>query len=102
MREILGTLNDELERDWGARLQVRIGINTGEVVAGDPSAGETFVTGDTVNVAARLEQTAEPGEIVIGAGDVPRWSGTPSRSSPSSRSSSRARRTRSPRSGSST
>ena len=66
MREILDTLNAELERDFGARLQVRIGINTGEVVAGDPSAGETFVTGDTVNVAARFEQTAEPGEIVFG------------------------------------
>ena len=66
MREILATLNAELERDFGARLQIRIGINTGEVVAGDPSAGETFVTGDTVNVAARFEQTAEPGEIVFG------------------------------------
>jgi class 3 adenylate cyclase/tetratricopeptide (TPR) repeat protein len=66
MREILAALNAELERDFGARLQIRIGINTGEVVAGDPSAGETFVTGDTVNVAARFEQTAEPGEIVFG------------------------------------
>ncbi|HEV8058151.1 MAG TPA: adenylate/guanylate cyclase domain-containing protein, partial [Actinomycetota bacterium] len=66
MREILDTLNAELERDFGARLQVRIGINTGEVVAGDPSPGETFVTGDTVNVAARFEQTAEPGEVVFG------------------------------------
>jgi class 3 adenylate cyclase/tetratricopeptide (TPR) repeat protein len=66
MREILATLNAELERDFGARLQIRIGINTGEVVAGDPSAGETFVTGDTVNVAARFEQTAEPGEVVFG------------------------------------
>ncbi len=66
MREILATLNAELERDFGARLQIRIGINTGEVVAGDASAGETFVTGDTVNVAARFEQTAEPGEIVFG------------------------------------
>jgi class 3 adenylate cyclase/tetratricopeptide (TPR) repeat protein len=66
MRELLATLNAELERDFGARLQIRIGINTGEVVAGDPSAGETFVTGDTVNVAARFEQTAEPGEIVFG------------------------------------
>jgi class 3 adenylate cyclase/tetratricopeptide (TPR) repeat protein len=48
-----------------ARLQlaVRIGINTGEVVAGD---GETLVTGDAVNVAARLEQAAESGEVLIG------------------------------------
>jgi class 3 adenylate cyclase/tetratricopeptide (TPR) repeat protein len=67
MRDLLDTLNTELERDWGARLEIRTGVNTGEVVAGDPSGGQTFVTGDTVNVAARLEQAAEPGEILIGA-----------------------------------
>ena len=44
-------------------LEVRIGVNTGEVAAG---AGETLVTGDAVNVAARLEQAAESGEILIG------------------------------------
>lgn len=46
--------------------KVRIGVNTGEVVAGDPSAGHGFVSGDTMNVAARLEQAAPPGEILIG------------------------------------
>jgi class 3 adenylate cyclase/tetratricopeptide (TPR) repeat protein len=66
MREALTSLNAELERDWGAHLEIRTGINTGEVVAGDPSAGQSFVTGDAVNVAARLEQAAEPGEILIG------------------------------------
>lgn len=35
-------------------------------MAGDPSAGQTLVTGDTVNTAARLEQAAAPGEILIG------------------------------------
>jgi class 3 adenylate cyclase len=44
--------------------QLRIGVNTGEVVSGE---GETLVTGDAVNVAARLEQAAAPGEILIGA-----------------------------------
>ena len=44
-------------------LSVRIGINTGEVVAGE---GETLVAGDAVNVAARLEQSASSGEILIG------------------------------------
>ena len=66
MREALAALNAELERDWGARIAVRTGVNTGEVVAGDPSTGQTFVTGDAVNVAARLEQAAEPGEILLG------------------------------------
>lgn len=45
-------------------LQVRIGVNTGEVVTG---TGETLVTDDAVNVAARLEQHAATGEILIGA-----------------------------------
>ena len=67
MRDLLDALNTELERGWGARLQIRTGVNTGEVIAGDPSSGQSFVTGDTVNVAARLEQAAEPGDILIGA-----------------------------------
>jgi class 3 adenylate cyclase/tetratricopeptide (TPR) repeat protein len=66
MSEVLGSLNTELDRDWGARLQIRTGVNTGEVVVGAPSGDESFVVGDAVNVAARLEQAAEPGEILIG------------------------------------
>jgi class 3 adenylate cyclase/tetratricopeptide (TPR) repeat protein len=50
-------------RDSVADLQLRIGVNTGEVVAG---SGETLVTGDAVNVAARLEQAASPGEVLLG------------------------------------
>jgi len=60
----LGELNAELERDFGTTLALRIGINTGEVVTGTE---ERLATGDAVNVAARLEQAAEPGEILIGA-----------------------------------
>jgi class 3 adenylate cyclase/tetratricopeptide (TPR) repeat protein len=45
-------------------LEARIGVNTGEVVVG--GEGETLVTGDAVNVAARLEQAAAAGEILIG------------------------------------
>ena len=52
----MGPLNDELERDWGVRLEVRTGVNTGEVVTGDPGIGDALVLGDAVNVAARLEQ----------------------------------------------
>ena len=46
-------------------LEVRIGVNSGEVVVGGD--GETLVTGDAVNVAARLEQAAGAGEALIGA-----------------------------------
>jgi class 3 adenylate cyclase/tetratricopeptide (TPR) repeat protein len=66
MRRALETLNAELERDWGVRVAVCTGINTGEVVAGDATAGQLLVTGDAVNVAARLQQAAEAGEVLIG------------------------------------
>jgi class 3 adenylate cyclase/tetratricopeptide (TPR) repeat protein len=66
IRTSVAELSKELERDLGTTLEVRIGANTGEVVAGDPAAGQALVTGDAVNVAARLEQGAQPGEIVIG------------------------------------
>jgi class 3 adenylate cyclase/predicted ATPase len=67
MRERLALLNDELMRDHGVRIEARTGVNTGEVVAGDPAGGQRLITGDAVNVAARLEQAASPGEIVLGA-----------------------------------
>jgi class 3 adenylate cyclase/tetratricopeptide (TPR) repeat protein len=63
LREALGPLNAGLERDYGAALSVRIGINTGEVVTGTE---ERLATGDAVNVAARLEQHAGAGEILLG------------------------------------
>ena len=67
MLTALEVLNEELERDHGVRPNVRIGINTGEVVAtGDPFAQQVLVSGEVVNVAARLEQNAQPGQILIG------------------------------------
>jgi class 3 adenylate cyclase/tetratricopeptide (TPR) repeat protein len=68
MHERLEALNGELEREWDVRLEMRIGVNTGEVVAGDPAAGPSLAVGDAVNVAARLEQAAEPGQVLIGEG----------------------------------
>src|ERR671915_1900814 len=66
LREELTALNDQLERAYGVRIGVRTGINTGEVIVGDPSQGQAFATGDAVNVAQRLEATAEAGEILLG------------------------------------
>ena len=63
LREALAALNEELERDYGVTLQLRMGVNTGEVVTGTE---ERLATGDAVNVAARLEQAARPGEILLG------------------------------------
>jgi class 3 adenylate cyclase len=55
-----------LEYHFGDRLSLRIGVNTGEVIVGRARAQSSFVTGDAVNVAARLEQGAEPGETLVG------------------------------------
>lgn len=63
LRACLADLNLELERNFGTTLEIRIGVNTGEVVT---VADELLATGDAVNVAARLEQAARPGEILIG------------------------------------
>jgi class 3 adenylate cyclase len=63
LRRSLRELNDELERSYGTRLELRMGVNTGEVVTGTE---ERLATGDAVNVAARLEQAAEPGEVLLG------------------------------------
>ncbi|MEO8323893.1 MAG: adenylate/guanylate cyclase domain-containing protein, partial [Actinomycetota bacterium] len=62
----LEDLNGDLNKRFGVELEIRTGINTGEVVAGDPAGGQALVTGDAVNVAARLEQSAQPGEILMG------------------------------------
>jgi class 3 adenylate cyclase/tetratricopeptide (TPR) repeat protein len=66
MKRRLAQLNDELERRWGVTLVNRTGVNTGVVVAGDATTGQRLVTGDTVNVAARLEQAAPGLEVLIG------------------------------------
>jgi class 3 adenylate cyclase/tetratricopeptide (TPR) repeat protein len=66
MRRKLADLNEELAPVWGATLETRIAINTGEVVAGDASLGHGFVTGDAVTLTKRIQQAAAPGEILMG------------------------------------
>ncbi|MFF4557934.1 AAA family ATPase [Streptomyces sp. NPDC001422] len=63
----LDGLNAELAREHGVRLAVRIGVNTGEVVVSvDPAARQALVSGEVVNIGARLEQHAGAGDILIG------------------------------------
>jgi class 3 adenylate cyclase len=62
----LEAINAELDPHLGAAVRVRCGIDTGEVLTGGITEGESLVSGDTVHVAARLEQTARPGEILMG------------------------------------
>src|SRR5256714_5595685 len=62
-------LRDRVRADLmlGEHLPIRIGLNTGEVVATrDASSGDFLVTGDAVNTAARLQQLADPWAIVCG------------------------------------
>src|SRR5215471_13170736 len=66
MGTALQELNVRLQATWGVRLQNRTGVNTGEVIAGDAATGQRLATGDTINVAARLEQAAPDGEVLIG------------------------------------
>ncbi|MEX2184657.1 MAG: adenylate/guanylate cyclase domain-containing protein [Chloroflexota bacterium] len=67
MQRELERLNHDFLTFYGVELANRTGVNTGEVVANtDPGANQQLATGDTVNVAARLEQAAPANEILIG------------------------------------
>jgi len=70
MQQAIVHLNDDLERRYGVRLSLRIGINTGEVVAGllagDVQTAYTVV-GDAVNTAQRYEAAAPPGDVLVSA-----------------------------------
>ncbi|HEY3633300.1 MAG TPA: adenylate/guanylate cyclase domain-containing protein [Jatrophihabitantaceae bacterium] len=69
MRSSVALINIELPQLGETPIQVRIGINTGEVVTlGTPDARQVLTSGDTVNTAARLQQVASPEEIFLGAG----------------------------------
>ncbi|GCD92025.1 adenylate/guanylate cyclase domain-containing protein [Nocardioides sp. LS1] len=65
--EAVAALSDDLAAEIGVRLVIRTGVNTGSVVTGAARAGGSFATGDAVNTAARLEQAAPPGRILLGA-----------------------------------
>jgi class 3 adenylate cyclase len=64
----IAALSEELTRGFGVSLSIRVGVNTGPVVVGTARAGGSFATGDAVNTAARLEQAAGPGEVLLGEG----------------------------------
>ena len=66
MREEAAALRAELRSERGIEFGVRIGVNTGEAVTGASPSGGHFTAGDIVNVAARLEQAARPGDILLG------------------------------------
>ncbi len=65
IREALEVVNRRLEAELGLRVAARIGVATGQVVAGNSTGGQAFATGDAVNVAARLEECAHADEVLI-------------------------------------
>ena len=66
VQKAIEKLNAELEAERGVRIQIHTGVNSGEVFVGGDIDEHTLVTGDAVNQAARLQQAAGPGEILIG------------------------------------
>ena len=66
-RDAVAVLRKDVERDYGVEVQVRIGVATGEAVTGGGADREAMISGDVGNLAARLEQAASPGEILISA-----------------------------------
>jgi class 3 adenylate cyclase/tetratricopeptide (TPR) repeat protein len=66
MQAALDLLNPSFRADHDLEVSNHIGVNSGEVIAGDASTAQRLVTGDAVNTAARLEQAASGGEIVLG------------------------------------
>lgn len=66
MSAALKAVNVQLQAAWGVTLENRTGVNTGQVVAGDAATRQRLATGDAVNLAARLEQSAPAGEVLLG------------------------------------
>jgi class 3 adenylate cyclase len=66
--------NRKFEQITGLKFEVRVGINTGLVVVGNIGSdlrAEYTAMGDAVNLAARMEQTAQPGSVQISEGNLP-------------------------------
>jgi class 3 adenylate cyclase/tetratricopeptide (TPR) repeat protein len=69
MQAAIEPVAEQARRRWDVEPAIRVGVNTGEVVSGIWEAGgrqDVAVTGDAVNTAARIQATAEPGEVLVG------------------------------------
>jgi class 3 adenylate cyclase/tetratricopeptide (TPR) repeat protein len=66
LRDRIDALNEEFLRAYGRTVAIRSGVESGEAMASQRGWGELYVTGPTVQTAARLEQAAFPGTVLIG------------------------------------
>ena len=66
VRAAVAELSAELERTWGVGLGVKLAVSSGEVFVAPGSRRDAFASGDTINVAARLQGAAGEGEILLG------------------------------------
>jgi class 3 adenylate cyclase/tetratricopeptide (TPR) repeat protein len=66
LRDRVHELNADFLAAYGRAVAIRIGVESGEAMASERGGGELYVTGPTVNTAARLEQVAAPGTVLIG------------------------------------
>ena len=66
MQAAMDEINEQIAADIEAKFALRVGVNSGEVLAGRVGDGYTVI-GDPVNVAARLQGAAEPGSVIVGA-----------------------------------
>src|SRR5207249_12059585 len=65
MQDAMEEINDQLSASHDVSFALRVGVNTGDVVAGAVGDGYTVI-GDTVNVAARLQAAGRPGSVTVG------------------------------------
>ena len=65
MQAAMEEINERVAADIGTEFELRVGVNSGEVLAGQVGDGYTVI-GDPVNVAARLQQAARPGSVTVG------------------------------------
>ena len=73
MQEQVGRYGDEMQRTHGTPMQIRVGLNSGEVVVraiGSDLHMDYSAIGQTTHLAARMEQIAKPGSILLTAGTL--------------------------------
>src|SRR5689334_3747458 len=66
LKQAVAELSVELQRELGVGIAVKVAVSTGEVFIGPGRRRHAFPSGDALNVAARLEQSAAPNEILLG------------------------------------